>query len=86
MQEKQRLLVGTLNANFTCSSFRCLEVYASTSVLVHCKACKEEKNRKILKIRCCEIKSDDQLDMPLDLLISHIFIILLGNIASYLHY
>jgi len=81
MQEKQRLLVDALNANFTCSSFRCLEVYASTSVLVHCKACKEEKkNRKILKISCCEIKSDDQLNMPLNLLISrHIFTILLGN-------
>ena len=26
MQEKQRLLVGALNANFACSSFRSLEV------------------------------------------------------------
>ena len=46
MQEKQRLLVDALNTNFACSSFRSLEVCL---------------HRKILKIRCCEIKSDNQL-------------------------
>ena len=47
MQEEQRLLAGALNANLTFSSFKSLEVCL---------------HRKILKIRCCEIKSDDQLD------------------------
>jgi len=46
MLEKQRLLVGALDANFACFSFRSLEVCF---------------HRKILKIRCCEIKSDNQL-------------------------
>jgi len=69
MQGKQRLLVGALNASFACSSFSSLEVCF---------------HRKILKIRCREVKSDIINYMPLNLLFSHNFIILLGNMVSYL--
>ena len=58
MQEKQRLLVGALNANFACSSFWSLEVCL---------------HRKLGAVRLNLITNY----MPLNLLISHKFIILL---------
>jgi len=70
MQEKQRLLVGALNGSFAYSSYRSLEV-----------AIPPQKN---LKIRCYEIKSYNQLHVNQFADLSHKFVILLSNIASYI--